>query len=45
MVQLLIGGVLALLALVSDQENLPLAALFFAALMVIWCALEARLSR
>src|SRR5262249_980964 len=45
MVQLLIGGVLALLAMVSDQAHRPAAALFFAALMILWCALEARLSR
>jgi hypothetical protein len=45
MIQLLIGGVLALLAVVSDQENLPAAALVFAALMVVWCAFEARFSR
>jgi len=45
MVQLSIGAVLAFLAVVSDQANLPVAALFFAALMIAWCALEARLSR
>jgi hypothetical protein len=44
MIQLLIGGVLALLAVVSDQANLPAVALFFAVLMVVWCAFEARLS-
>jgi hypothetical protein len=45
MIQLLIGAVLALLAVVSDQENLPVAALVFAALTIAWCAVEARFNR
>jgi hypothetical protein len=45
MIQLLIGAVLALLAVVSDQANLPVAALVFATLMVVWCAFEARFNR
>jgi len=44
MIQLLIGW-LALLTVVADRANLPAVALFFAALMVVWCAFEARLSR
>ena len=45
MTQLLIGGALALSAVLCDQANLPAAAFVFAGLMVLWCAFEARVSR
>jgi hypothetical protein len=45
MLQLTIGGILALLAVVSDQANLPAAALMFAAAWTVWFAFEARFIR